>query len=71
MSVKEGDVVEVLQFEDETGQEGWWMVRCADGKQGLMPDNFVELIQNAPGRKKNNSAYMIVRFIAHNIILCG
>ena len=52
MSVKEGDIVEVLQFEDETEQEGWWMVKCANGKQGLVPDNFVELIQNAPGKEK-------------------
>ena len=48
ISVKEGDIVEVLQFEDETEQEGWWMVKCANGRQGLVPDNFVELIPPLP-----------------------
>ena len=47
VSIREGDIVEVLQFDDETGQAGWWMVKCVNGKQGLVPDNFVEL-QNAP-----------------------
>lgn len=49
VSVKEGDVVEVLQFEDETGQEGWWSVRTKDNVVGLVPDNFVELLPQTAG----------------------
>ena len=40
----EGEVLEVLQFEEETGQEGWWLVRSPGGKEGFVPDNFVELL---------------------------
>ena len=48
--------MEVLQFEDETEQEGWWMVKCANGKQGLVPDNFVELVQSVPGKHEHKNA---------------
>ena len=50
VTVNEGEVVEVLQFEDETGQEGWWKVRCG-GIEGLVPDNFVELLPPTAGEK--------------------
>ena len=41
VSVKDGDIVDIL--EQDTGQDGWWRIR-AGGKEGLVPDNFLELI---------------------------
>ena len=38
-----GDVVEVLEEEDE----GWWRGRL-DGKEGMFPSNFVEMIKDEP-----------------------
>ena len=41
VTVKKGDIVDIL--EQETGQYGWWKVRCGD-KEGLVPNNYLELI---------------------------
>ena len=48
LTVTTGDVVEVVEFEDKTGQEGWWKVRCG-ANEGLVPDNFVELLPVTAG----------------------
>ena len=48
VTVTTGEVVEVVEFEDETGQEGWWKVRCG-ANEGLVPDNFVELLPVTAG----------------------
>ena len=41
VTIKDGDIVDVL--EQDTGQDGWWRIR-AGGNEGLVPDNFLELI---------------------------
>ena len=41
VTVKKGDIVDIL--EQETGQDGWWKIRCGD-KEGLVPNNYLELI---------------------------
>ena len=41
VTVKKGDIVDIL--EQETGQYGWWKVRCED-REGLVPNNYLELI---------------------------
>lgn len=41
VTIKDGDIVDVL--EQDTGQDGWWRIRAGD-KEGLVPDNFLELI---------------------------
>ena len=50
--------MEVLQFDDETKKKGWWMVKCANGRQGFVPDSIVELLQSSPGRV--NEMYMLI-----------
>ena len=41
VTVKKGDIVDIL--EQETGQYGWWKVRCED-REGLVPNNHLEPI---------------------------
>ena len=48
VTVTAGDVVEVVEFEDKTGEEGWWKVRCG-ANEGLAPGNFVELLPVTAG----------------------
>ena len=43
ITVKEGEVVEVI--DKSTDQDGWWMVRREGGQEGLVPDNFLEVIE--------------------------
>eukprot|EP01121_Diplochlamys_sp_Union-15-3_P007973 TRINITY_DN2075_c0_g1_i1.p1 TRINITY_DN2075_c0_g1~~TRINITY_DN2075_c0_g1_i1.p1 ORF type:complete len:337 (-),score=75.64 TRINITY_DN2075_c0_g1_i1:91-1101(-) len=42
LSMKEGDIITLL-YQDETG---WWEGRNSQGKVGIFPSNFVEMIGN-------------------------
>lgn len=44
LTIQAGDILEVLDDGDQ--QDGWWKVKL-NGKVGLVPDNFVELLQPA------------------------
>lgn len=43
LTVVEGDIVEVV--DKVTDQDGWWMIRKEGGQEGLVPDNFLEVIE--------------------------
>ena len=45
ITIKKGDIVDIITM--ETGQDGWWLVRL-ERNEGLVPDNFLSLIQSAP-----------------------
>ncbi|KAI9102811.1 Peroxin 13, N-terminal region-domain-containing protein [Phlyctochytrium arcticum] len=47
LSFKSGDVIAILSKVDPaTGQEGaWWRGRLQDGRMGMFPSNYVEVIQ--------------------------
>ena len=59
VSVTEGEVLEVLQFEEETGKNGWWMVKCPSGKEGLIPDSVVELLSTSTGSSSSSSSILV------------
>ena len=44
--MKEGDIIQVLNQEDE----GWWEGLC-NGKKGVFPSNFVQLIEDSMEKK--------------------
>lgn len=50
ITIKEGEIVDVISMETE--QDGWWLVRLGNN-QGLVPDNFLSLIQSAPDSTSN------------------
>ncbi|WBW73375.1 cofilin/tropomyosin family [Schizosaccharomyces osmophilus] len=41
MELTEGERIEIVDFVDE----GWWLGENSNGKQGLFPSNYVELLQ--------------------------
>lgn len=52
LNITEGDIITIL---DENAMEGWWK-GSLHGKEGLFPNNFVELINEG----ENNVRYRIV-----------
>lgn len=44
LTIETGDILEVV---DKSEQDGWWKVKL-NGKVGLVPDNFVELMPSQP-----------------------
>jgi SH3 domain-containing kinase-binding protein 1 len=45
ITVKEGDIVDVLKM--ETDQEGWVLIRL-NNKQGMVPENFISIMKQQP-----------------------
>lgn len=45
ITVGEGETVDVISM--VTTQDGWWKIR-AGNKEGLVPDNFLSLVQSSP-----------------------
>ena len=45
VTIKEGDIVDVIAMETE--QDGWWLVHYRDQK-GLAPSNYLSLIPSSP-----------------------
>lgn len=46
LSLKEGDIVEILSQDEE----GWWEGLC-NGKKGVFPANFVEVIKESASKE--------------------
>ena len=45
ITIKEGDIVDVITMETE--EDGWWLVHYRDQK-GLAPSNYLSLIPSSP-----------------------
>lgn len=47
LTIQTGDILEVV---DKAEQDGWWKVKL-NGRVGLVPDNFVELLPSQPAKE--------------------
>lgn len=67
ITIKEGDIVDVISRETE--QDGWWLVRLGNN-EGLVPDNFLSLIQSGPPSTSNiNGMHLTLHLIICSFIL--
>jgi peroxin-13 len=56
LSLKKNDIVAILSKTTEPGATTpgqWWRGRLRDGKMGLFPANYVEIIQKGPAPENN------------------
>lgn len=45
MTIKEGEVLLVLEKEDKNGCKDWWLVQNSNGFKGYVPSNYVYLLE--------------------------
>ena len=45
LTVREGELVELVEEHDMDGNSEWWLVANADGKQGYVPANYMSKIE--------------------------
>lgn len=64
ITIKEGGIVDVITT--ETLEDGWWLVRYGS-HEGLIPSNYLSLIQSVlPSLPSNITG--IIKYFLHNII---
>ena len=45
LSVREGEIVDLVDSHDMDGNTEWWLVANAEGKQGYVPANYMSKIE--------------------------
>jgi len=45
LSVREGEVVDLVEQHDMDGNVEWWLMANAEGKQGYVPANYMSKIE--------------------------
>lgn len=45
LSVKEGEIVDLIEESDMDGNREWWLVSNSEGKQGYVPANYMSIVQ--------------------------
>ncbi|RKP27877.1 Peroxin 13, N-terminal region-domain-containing protein [Syncephalis pseudoplumigaleata] len=57
LSLQRGDLIAILSRHDAQGQPSqWWRGRLRDGRIGLFPANYVEILEKHSGSNNNNNS---------------